>query len=253
MSLPLTGLGVLVTRPTHQAGNFTALLQTAGAETFALPAIEIKPLALSHIIEQHLQTGYYQLVIFISANAVQYGLAYLPENLGLHIAAIGEGSARSLIEQKWPVDIVADSGFTSEDLLALPAMQTKAVTGKHILIMRGQGGRTTLADTLHARGAMVDYAEVYQRCRPQIETKWLAPLWQTRINLVCVTSNETLENLYHMLADYRNQLFSTLLLVPGSRCYQLALQLGFKYIIEATSATDNNMLQRIIQRHQTGV
>jgi uroporphyrinogen-III synthase len=244
---------VLVTRPTHQADTFIALLHAAGAETFALPAIEIKPLTISHRIEQRLQTGYYQRVIFISANAVQYGLAYLPQNKTLQIAAIGEGSARRLTEQKCHVDMVADCGFTSEHLLALSAMQANAVAGMHILIMRGQGGRTLLAETLQSRGAVVDHAEVYQRCRPQTDAHWLAPLWQKRIQLICVTSNETLENLYHMLGDYQQQLLNTLLLVPGARCYQLAQQLGFKQIIQAASATDTNMLQRIMQRYQTGV
>lgn len=247
---PLAGLGVLVTRPAHQAGSFINLLRQAGAETFALPALDIQPLALSDDTKHRLQQlNYYQIVVFISSNAVRYGIPLLQKTSAPHIAAIGEGTARVLREQGWQVDLVAESGFSSEDLLALPAMQANAIAGKHILIIRGQGGRELLADTLQTRGATVDYAEVYQRCQPQTETGWLAPLWHQRIHLVCVTSNETLENLYHMLNEYRDQLLNTLLLVPGARCYQLAQSLGFKHIIQAASATDNNMLQRIIQWH----
>ena len=250
MNQPLSGLGVLVTRPAHQAGGFISLLQQAGAETFALPTIEIQPLTLSDDTRHRLlQPNCYQIVVFISANAVRFGLPLLQKHTAAQIAAIGEGTARALREQGWQVDLVAESGFSSEDLLALPAMQANAIAGKHILIMRGQGGRELLADTLQARGATVDYAEVYQRCQPQTETQWLAALWQHRIHLVCVTSNESLENLYHILNAYRDQLLNTLLLVPSARCYQLAQSLGFKHIIQAASATDNNMLQRIIQWH----
>lgn len=247
---PLAGLGVLVTRPAHQAAGFISLLQQAGAETFALPGIEIQPLALDADTKHRLQqSSGYQIVIFISANAVRYGLPHLRQHSAQHIAAIGEGSAGTLREQGWQVDLVADSGFSSEDLLALPAMQTNAIAGQHILIIRGQGGRETLAQTLQARGAKVDYAEVYQRCRPQTDTQWLAPLWQQRIHLVCVTSNETLENVYTMLNQYQDQLLNTVLLVPGARAYQLAQDLGFKHIIQAASATDQCMLQRIMQWH----
>lgn len=247
-----------MTRPSHQASAFINMLQQAGAETFALPAIEILPLTPDADIKQHMsEPGRYQLVIFISANAVRYGLPLLQKNPATQIAAIGEGSARCLTELGWQVDVMAESGFSSEDLLALPALQTSMLAGKQLLIVRGQGGREHLAEILRSRGATVEYAEVYQRCRPRADTQWLAPIWQDHIHLVCVTSNETLENLYHMLHQFHNRLLNTLLLVPSSRAYQLALKLGFKNIIQAASATDTDMLQRILQwqnqQHQTGV
>ncbi|MDQ1363181.1 MAG: uroporphyrinogen-III synthase [Pseudomonadota bacterium] len=254
MNLPLAGLGVLVTRPAHQASGFIHLLQQAGATTFALPCMEIQPLAPDENTRYRLQqSNSYQIVIFISANAVRHGLPLLQKQSAQQIAAIGEGSARALREQGREVDIVADSGFRSEDLLALPAMQSDVISGKNILIIRGRGGREVLAETLRARGAKVDYAEVYQRSRPQTDAKWLTNLWRQPMQLVCVTSNEMLENLYHMLHEFHNQLLNTQLLVPSTRCYQLAQRLGFKHIIQAESATDNNMLNRIMTWHQTGV
>lgn len=251
MSQPLAGLGVLVTRPAHQAGNFISLLQQSGAQTFALPAIAIQPLTLSEDLRRRLQqAAHYHLIIFISANAVHYGLPWLHKQTGQHIAAIGEGSARALNQQGWRVDLLAESGYTSEDLLALPALQAPAITGQNILIVRGQGGREFLADSLTSRGAHVDYAEVYVRSQPQADIGWLAPLWSHGLHLVCVTSNATLENLYHMLKQYRDPLLQTTLLVPGERGYKLAQSLGFKHIIQAASASDHDMLQSIIQWHK---
>lgn len=249
MNQPLSGLGVLVTRPAHQAGPFISLLQQSGAETFLLPAIEIHAVVPSAELQHRLQLLPYHIVIFISANAVRCGLPLLHKQPDQQIAAIGEGSAHALNELGWQVDLVAEAGFTSEALLALPAFASAALNGKRILIVRGQGGRELLADTLKSRGASVDYAEVYTRQQPQTAIDWLAPLWQKRIHLVCVTSNETLENLYHMLKQYRDPLLQTTLLVPGERGHQLAHSLGFKKIIHAASASDNNMLQRIIEWH----
>ncbi len=255
MTLPLAGLGVLVTRPAHQASEFILQLQMAGAETFALPAMEIQPLSLDASTQQRLQKTDYQLVIFISTNAVLYGLPVLQQLIqkpATKIAAIGSRTAHTLQAQGLAVDLRAHAGQTSEDLLALPALQKNVITGSSVLIVRGQGGREVLSLTLQSRGALVDYAEVYTRNRPQSDTQWLANLWQQRIHIVCVTSNAVLENLYHMLQHYNDPLLNTVLLVPGERCKQLAQTLHFKKIIQATSACDNDMLQRIHQWYQTG-
>ena len=256
MTLPLAGLGVLVTRPAHQASEFILQLQMAGAETFALPAMEIQPLSLNASTQQRLQKTDYQLVIFISANAVLYGLPvlqHLIQKPTTKIAAIGGRTAHTLQAQGLAVDLRAHTGQTSEDLLALPALQKNVIAGTSVLIVRGQGGREVLSLTLQSRGALVNYAEVYTGNRPQSDTQWLANLWrQQRIHIVCVTSNAVLENLYHMLQHYNDPLLNTVLLVPGERCKQLAQTLRFKKIIQATSACDNDMLQRIHQWHQTG-
>ena len=248
-------MGVLVTRPVHQAGGFIAQLQAAGATAFALPAIEITPLALDVTAQQQLLAQRYQLIIFISANAVRYGLSAvrpLTNNPHTMVAAIGRSTAQKLTEQGVSIDIVAATGHTSEDLLKLPALQTAVTNGSHILIVRGQGGRELLATTLQQRGAHVDYAEVYTRNCPQTDTQWLNDLWQKQHHIICVTSNVILENLYHMLQHNSDSLLNTTLLVPGDRCQLLAQTLGFKKIIQASSAGDNDMLQRILQWQQTG-
>ena len=216
---------MLVTRPAHQASEFILQLQMAGAETFALPAMEIQPLSLNASTRQRLQITDYHLVIFISANAVLYGLPelqQLTQKPATKIAAIGSQTAHKLQVQGLAVDLQAHAGQTSEDLLALPALQKNVVAGTSVLIVRGQGGREVLSLTLQSRGALVDYAEVYTRNRPQSDTQWLANLWQQRIHIVCVTSNVVLENLYHMLQHYNDPLLNTVLLVPGERCKQLA-------------------------------
>ena len=251
MNDSLSGLGVLVTRPAHQSENFLSLLRQSGAEAFALPAVEIQAITLSQTTLCYLQQqASYHVIIFISANAVRFGLPLLQKTTGPLVAAIGNGTAANLNAEGWQVDLIASTGHSSEDILALDALQSAAITGKSILIIRGEGGREFLAKSLQSRGANVDYAEVYRRVCPQSDIEWLAPLWQQRIQLVCVTSNVILENLYKMLQPYRNALLNTTLVVPGQRCWQLAQQLGFKKIIQSDSASDQDMLQSIMHWHQ---
>jgi uroporphyrinogen-III synthase len=246
---PLSGLGVLVTRPAHQAGGLIERLQQAGADTFALPVIEIE--AITH---PALRSDY-DLMIFISANAVMHGAQlYTSASHKPRIAAIGQATARALRERDIAVNLTPDHAFTSEALLALDTFSPEKISGQRIVIVRGEGGREHLADTLRARGARVDYAEVYRRIQPQTDVRWLQALWeQQRIGLVMVSSNEALENLYHMLEKQRHWLLQTPLLVPGERCHQRATQLDFNFILTASSASDDAMMQTILNWHKNAV
>jgi len=70
------------------------------------------------------------------------------------------------------------------------------VAGKRILIFRGRGGREQLAKTLRARGAEVDYAEVYERRRPTTDSGALNEALRTgTIDVIVITSSEALDNL----------------------------------------------------------
>ena len=90
------------------------------------------------------------------------------------------------------------SSMDSEALLAETAMQD--VEGKRILIFRGRGGREQLAKTLRARGAEVDYAEVYERRPPRVDTGPLnEALHSQRIDVIVITSSEALDNLMAMV------------------------------------------------------
>jgi uroporphyrinogen-III synthase len=246
--------GVLVTRPAHQAGALLERLQQAGFRALGLPSIEIVPsddpdTALS--LMRRLTD--YQLLIFISTNAVDYGLKCIDQagvSIEQAVAAIGRSTAARLDQQGIHVDLQPPTGYTSEDLLALDALQAEAISGQRILIFRGQGGREQLAQSLRERGAQVDYAEVYQRRRPGKAALDVHALWQQdAIQLVTVTSNESLENLYHMLdTKDRPRLLNTPLVVPGQRCAQRAQQLGFsKQILIAANASDEAMLDCIMQ------
>jgi uroporphyrinogen-III synthase len=254
----LDNLGVLVTRPAHQAEHLLQLLQQAGARGISFPAMEIRPAPRPQPVLQRLQQlEQYDWLIFISANAVDYGVEYLQQagkSPRQGVAAIGRSTAEKLARHGIQVSLQPASGFNSEALLNTDAMSESEVRGKHVLIFRGQGGRELLADTLRSRGATVDYVEVYQRCRPQENGNELNGLWDRGdIQIVTVTSNEALKNLYDMLdGDGRAHLLNTPLVVPGERAAELARQLGFRQsILVAADATDQAMLARIRQWHNS--
>lgn len=250
---PLAGLGILVTRPAQQAAPLAELIRQAGGNPILFPALEIVDLPdlqpLNALIDRLEQ---FDLAIFISPNAVQKALNLirarreLPPTL--KIAAIGKGSRKAL-QQFGVQDIIAPTqGFDSEALLALPELQN--VTGRRIVIFRGDGGRELLGDTLMARGAQLTYAECYRRQKPQADGDALRYLWaRDELNAVTVTSAEALRNLYDIAGKLCQQwLKQTPLFVPHERIAQAARELGLEQVF-VTEAGDEAMVAGIVAWH----
>ena len=247
----LTGLNVVVTRPAHQAKQLCELIETRGGNAIAFPVLEIvsKTDAELLCIVQHLND--YDLAIFISANAVHYALQIVkaqgewPHNL--QIAAVGRATAAALTDCGCRVDFFPAEKFDSESLLALDAMQK--VRGKNIVIFRGEGGRELLAQSLRERGANVDYAECYQRRRPQLDPHSLLDRWlQHMLDIIVVTSGEGLHNLLAMVGEAgREFLVNTPLLVVSDRMLELARSLGFNAdVLVAANASDEQVIVALI-------
>ena len=249
----LAGLNVLITRPAAQASTFAEAVQKAHGRPVCFPTLEIlgpaDKTAVQHALAP-LQTV--DLLIFTSANAVQYAFPLLPEHipLNLPIAAIGNATATALTEVGLPPTITPDNPQT-EGLLALPDLQ--AVQGLRILIVRGEGGRETLKNTLEERGAQVNYVEVYRRRCPERNPKNLIQNWKALVDTVTITSNEILDNLYHLLGETGQPLLqATPLVVPSARVAEHAKLLGCHSIHQANSALDHDMLsalQNLNARH----
>lgn len=245
----LNGLGVLVTRPAHQAGHLCDLIAAAGGRPIRFPTLAIRDLSDSPAVDALLaRLADYQLAIFISPNAVRYGLAAIARHGGLpaklRLATVGHGSAVALEQTLGRApDIVPTDTYDSEALLALPALLQ--VAGQRILILRGEGGRELLADTLRQRGASVDYAEVYRRECPA--PKRAEQDWLEKADIISITSSEALQNLMAMIpAQQRAQLLAKQLVVISERTALLAQQLGFHHPpIVTTRAGDEAILQAI--------
>ena len=114
-----------------------------------------------------------------------------------------------------------------------------AMAGRRVLIVRGEGGRALLGEVLAARGARVQFAEVYRRVRPAVDARALVADWPTRVGLAIATSDEVLQNLVEMLgADGHDLLLATPLVVISERTAATARGLGFRRVRVAERAED---------------
>ncbi|NNM69448.1 MAG: uroporphyrinogen-III synthase [Gallionella sp.] len=246
--LPLSGLRVLVTRPRDQASVLAQGIERAGGVAILFPLLDIAPVADTQLLgEQISRLKQFDLAIFISPNAVQYGMAAIAAAhavLPPQVATIGLSSARALHRAGVGSVISPTERSDSEGLLALPELAQMA--GRRVIIFRGDGGRELLADTLRARGATVEYASCYQRSKAR---QGIEGLLRERPDIITVTSSEALAHLREMLADSTTML-STPLFVPHSRIAELATSQGWTEVV-LTAAGDDGLLASLIAWRNT--
>lgn len=251
----LKELKVLVTRPEHQAQGLCQALESAGATPLPFPVIEIaEPQDGNKALETFKQLEQCQWLIFVSANAAEYGVALLekhqitlPEHVKL--AAVGQATAKKLAQLGLKNIITPKDRFDSEGLLLLDDLAD--LTDSKVIIVRGQGGRETLAEGLTQRGAEVRYAEVYRRCKPA--KKLDNQILQTA-QIAIVTSNEGLNNLWQMASQkQRSHLKQLPLLVMSERNHQHATKLGYKgEVVIAQQQNDEGLMVALRQWQQRG-
>ncbi len=255
-SLPLNGLNIVVTRPREQAAGLTQHIEKLGGKALLFPLLDITPAADQAALReftQHLPS--YDLLIFISPNAVQYGMAaivslsprgrvgegaaLLPPHL--QVAAVGQSSAQALRDLGIDRVIAPTDRFDSEALLALPELQN--VSGRRVAILRGDGGRELLGDTLKARGAQVEYISCYRRSKPNLDA---GALLAAKPDAITVTSSEALGYLWQMLEEPdRARLAAIPLFVPHERIAELARLQGWGKIM-VTAAGDDGLRAALV-------
>ncbi len=240
----LSGLTVLITRPSNQVESLRRAIESGGAKVLSLPLIEIRALndaqAIQDLKDKVLQLDCYQSLIFVSNNAVSFGGEvinnYWPQfPLKVDVIAVGPTTAEAASERFACEVIQPTSGMTSEDILRLPQLQD--VSEKKIGIVRGQGGRELLADTLRERGAIVDYLEAYSRTPiDYTSADFCNRLLEAGVNVLTVSSGESLDRLTHLLVDNRKKLQQLNLLVPSQRVGRQAENAGYQQVHSASGA-----------------
>ena len=260
--MPLSGVGVLVTRPEHQSDALCRHIEDLGGTTVRFPVLQIDDIDdTTHLYTQIDRLDTFDIAIFISPNAVKKAINVIqskqqtddisekwPKNV--KIAAVGKTSAKALKDLSLKAEIFPSKRFNSEALLSLEEMQD--ISGKNIIIFRGEGGRELLAETLKERGARVEYAECYKRSKPDADVSTLLRHWSRgEINAIVTTSNEGLHNLYDMVGQLGRQwLAKSTMIVVSERGADLAMQLGFKHRpIVSSQASDEAIVDALVEWH----
>ena len=246
MNQPLAGLNIVITRPREQAAGLAKRIEQLGGNPLLFPLLEIEAVRDDRVLrEQISRLKRADLAIFISPNAVRYGMAVIRASgelpASLKIATVGQSSAKALHELGIAQVIAPAERFDSEGLLALAELQD--VAGKNVMILRGDGGRELLGDTLKARGAKVEYVTCYLRSKAEIA---VGRLLAAEPAAVTVTSSEALGHLRENVEEQdRARLAAIPLFVPHERIAKAARQQGWQHVI-VTEAADDGLMSGLI-------
>jgi uroporphyrinogen-III synthase len=250
----LDGISVLVTRPAAQAESLARAIEGAGGTAIRAPMIVITGLhdgSVAGAVARELPS--FDIVIFVSRNAVEFGVALIEEEgQSLHgkpVFAVGLGTAASLRALGVTQVVTPASEFSSEGLLRLDGLSEAKIKDKRIVIFRGVGGREHLAKTLERRNARVVYCECYERSKPALVLGGALKSNAVKVpDIGLATSLEVLDNLVEKIEDEGiDQLFDMQMLVVGSRVGQEVEARGFTHrALVVDNPSDDSILKRLI-------
>ena len=233
----------VLTRTEADSQRLSSLLQGSGIESVVWPLISISPIPDGEqAAVPELSPG--GCCIFISANAVRFGLPKLATELdqtaAIKVLAVGRKTQETLAASG--IEAIAPQQPDSEGLLALPMLSASVMP--ETVIVKGEGGRELLATELRRRGGQVKEWSCYRRCWPQADP---APLNRLDKPLVFqASSGEILQRLSQLLAGSERQyLLQSPVIVPSDRVAALAADLGWDRVIRAQDASDQGFLNAI--------
>jgi len=152
---------VLISRPEPEAAELAGLLKDTKLVPVLLPAFAFEPGFAGLDLSCAWTKGKRRLTIFSSPRAVTFGLRQLPAGFldDVEIAAIGPATSNELESAGHTVTILPTGEFSSESLLAHPALTGDPGSA---LIFAAPGGRQLLSEGLAGRGWEVNFAHVYR-------------------------------------------------------------------------------------------
>ena len=241
---------VLLTRPLTQSKNLQSLLNEASLEYVLFPAFDINK------IDTVAPSQSYDVVIFISVNAVIYAEEYFSQLFvePLKVFAVGSITAKKLTDKGVKVDTYPLENASSQELLAMP--ECGELTDKKILIVRGKGGSETLKNSLKVMN-QVDYFEVYRRTACEVSrlhVESIERFMQAPDGIVIANSVESLFNVVKLVKEIRiyheDQLKLRTLVVLSERIKVQAQSIGFKNVHVARTPSDKGTIIEILNQQK---
>jgi len=235
------------------------LIEQQGWQAIRFPVIDIQPRLLSTRDEERIQhIAQYQFIFFVSANAVNFALQLFNGKIHKSIRkvsciAVGKATYKALSDAGIRNVLLPGQGTDTEAMLAMPQLQN--LNKCSCLIIRGEGGRELLADSLRERGATVEYLEVYKRVSPCNDTRQIKTyLLDKSLSAVVIYSGDALRNLVRMFdkQDIKQNLLNVSLVVISKRVYEIAKNIGFTKIIIADHASDSAMINALLNGEECG-
>ena len=232
----------LITRPLAKLASTDAAFADAGllACVVALQTTQPDPSAMTAL--SSLLMARPNVIIIVTSTAaalplVEHAAAHLA---GQPVIAVGQSTAQILNHAG--IETVVPAEENSEGVLALPLL--KDCANKHILLLKGKGGRTMIPEQLTLRGARLSEVVLYERV-PLTPPVFSRSCDWTQLAGIIVTSSEQAQAL---LKQYNTQpLTGVRWLTVSERIAQQLHQQGVRQTYVCPKASNEALITWIQQ------
>lgn len=238
---------LIASRSHLQNKNIIKYFTDSDIKVLDRPFISIEPLTDHNNFEIINQINKYDKLIFISSNAA----ACFKQLLNIHkvsltneqqVFCIGPTTKNELVSFLTQKIKYPENNFDSESLLNHPELIHP--NSQKILIIRGQGGREVLKDTLESKGASVEYLECYRRLLMPINFNEIKSHAESSKTFILITSTEVAKH-YLSLFNRNNEKFEAAYIVNHKKIMDLLEPLKNKILL--TKTLDPRNISLLIQ------
>lgn len=246
----LKDLRILITRPRHQADEFAAALQAAGAVPVIFPVIEISPIEDFDALDRALHTlDRYDWVVLTSANGVEalfsrmdvLKIVGFPH--GPRVAAIGPQTARALETRGVTPDFVPEEYIAEAILPGLGDLHNRWV-----LLLRADIARPALAKAIATAYGIAHEISVYRTLPGALDQQAMAAI-RKGLDVVTFTSSSTVRNFVALVKsaglDPEHLPGSPLFACIGPITQSTAQEYNLPVAVTASQYTANGLLKAL--------
>lgn len=248
---------VLVIRPAPACHELSDRLNQAGIKALPAPLLSFSGgHDLPNLSASLDALPPHSVVVAVSPRAIEYAQHQLDEENhfwrdDLHYVAVGEKTAAEW-QRLSGIKAWQPTTEDSEGMLSLPVFaEPKNLS---VLVLRGNGGRALLGDTLKSQGSKVRYFEAYQRHWTSEPLSSLTMRWRAEgVDTLVITSGEQLSLLCQTISQSdQHWLRECHILVPSKRIYNQAIDLGFSAISCVNSASNQALFNALHEMNNSG-
>ncbi|MCV2886182.1 uroporphyrinogen-III synthase [Aestuariibacter sp. AA17] len=235
-------MSVLLVRPKYKLTKSLAAFSHAGLNATGIALIDnvIRPDDLDRLAHHPISDS--DIVVCVSPFAARTALGnpLITRQIRKAKRIIAVGSSTALCFKARGLESISPENETSEGVLALEDLHS--VSDRKIIILKGMGGRTLIADTLIQRGAIVTPFSVYERQRLQscYQPDEIRP---DEIVWIVVTSAEQAELLASL--NQFSWTRSKHWIVVSNRIAHLLEDKGIQQISVSTAANDDALIAKV--------
>lgn len=239
--LPLSGMSVLVTRPSHQAYESAVKFSSFGARAVCYPLVEIQDREFSVP-----DLASYHMVVFTSQNAVRLFFERLHASgrdaralASAKVYCIGPKTRETLRAYGILADGMAQE-YRAEGLVDI--LGTRDLAGLRVLLPRAKAARAVLSDALRAKGAQVDEMAIYETVLPADASREGFTDALAQVDTVVFTSPSGVRNALALLGQDPEPLLSKRIASIGPVTAEALVKKGIRVDVTAQEYTDDGII-----------